>query len=558
MTTGRNITASNTRDGLPAVDPPIQTFTSLLESVRSSPGPLYDEVCLVTLSRGKSLVPYLVLAAVSAVYLYPFVRSFSEAPDAGVFLYGADLVSHGAMPSRDFVEMQGPGSFVWLALFFRLFGSTLETARVVLAATGVSIGLLTFGLSRRLGATGLFAAIFAVVISIPLLPVNSPHYDSSLFALIALTVFLPVWEQALRDEALAAWRLLVAASLCGVVTWMIQQKGLYLAAALLISLGCLMRKRLVRPCLIFSASYAVTVLLPFVYFACVRSLPDVWFANYVWPATTYSAVNAAPYGFPIWQNLEVIWRQQARSPLVWPLKVASAMPFLVVAGLPLLLPLAAKLSGRRWFQMPMLPYWLAAYALWLAELHRLDIGHLRNGTLLMAVLFFSLCEASASRLVRSAGLFIMVCLALSGTSHFLMSWGGEKRTTRRGEVYVQNVAAVLDFLDSKTYPRENVFVYPYAPIFYFVENVTNPTRYSYLLYGFNSETQFREARRDLERKQVRYVIVDSLLSGDGVASMFPAYRQPAPAKLIMEPYLETRYHLVRDFGRYRILERNAR
>jgi hypothetical protein len=142
----------------------------------------------------KPVVPYLILAVVCAAYLWPFVRGFNDAPDSGIYLNGADLVSQGAVPSRDFVELQGPGSFVWLALFFRLFGTTFETARVVLDGTGVALGLLAFWLARRLGATGFWAALFVVMTAVPVLPMNSPHYDSNLFGLAALAVFALFWD----------------------------------------------------------------------------------------------------------------------------------------------------------------------------------------------------------------------------------------------------------------------------------------------------------------------------------------------------------------------------
>ncbi len=67
-------------------------------------------------------VPYIVLAVVATVYLYPFLRVLTATLDDGVFLYGAYAVTHGAIPFRDFVEPQGPGSFYWLAGFFKLFG----------------------------------------------------------------------------------------------------------------------------------------------------------------------------------------------------------------------------------------------------------------------------------------------------------------------------------------------------------------------------------------------------------------------------------------------------
>lgn len=504
----------------------------------------------------KLSIPYVILALVSLVYLYPFVRAFTQTPDAGIFLYGADLVSRGALPSRDFVEVQGPGSFVWLAIFFRLFGSTLETARAVLDATGVAMAILTFWLSRRLGGTGLFAALFVLVISIPLLPINSPHYDSNLFALGALSVFLFAWNRMLDGKQAAHWQLVVSAALCGVTTWMIQQKGLYMAGALLLALLCLLRGRALKPAALFCGVYLALALLPFSFFAAVHALPDVLYANYVWPLTMYSDLNAAPYGFPVWQQLGTIWAQHAHTPINWLPDLILFMPFFFIAAVPLLLPLAAKLSTKRWLHLPMLPYWLAAYALWFSELHRLDIGHLRNGSLLLATLFFSIVESGGNRWMRFTGLAITLCVTAAGASGLMLTFKGTQRETRRGNVFVQaDDTSLLDFLDSHTHSGQEVFVYPYQPIFYFVGNLANPTRYSYLLYGYNTDSQIREAASDLEQKQVRYVVFDKLLSGDRLTDVFPAYKQPAKSALIMEPYLEAHYRVVNDLGRFQILER---
>src|SRR5689334_24630307 len=88
--------------------------------------------------RFRVAIPYLLLAALSAAYLFPFVQILTWNPDEGIYLYGAQLAARGAIPGHDFVELQGPGSFYWLALFFKLFGTSIYTARAVLLLTGVA------------------------------------------------------------------------------------------------------------------------------------------------------------------------------------------------------------------------------------------------------------------------------------------------------------------------------------------------------------------------------------------------------------------------------------
>ena len=170
---------------------------------------------------------------------------------------------------------------------------------------------------------------------------------------------------------------------------MIQQKGLYLISAMLLSSVWLLRARALKPAIILAGTYGVLVLLPFGVFAALHALPDYLYANYVWPLTNYSDLNACPYGFPIWRNLAVTLGNDSANPVAWMADLASSTPFFVIAALPFLLPFVA------WRRVE-LPYWLAGYALWFAELHRLDMGHLRNGVVLLAVVFFAQCETGRS------------------------------------------------------------------------------------------------------------------------------------------------------------------
>ncbi len=86
-------------------------------------------------------------------------------------------------------RVAGPGILLLAGAVFKLFGTNLLTARAVLLLTGAGTALLVFHLSRRIGGFGIFAAIFVLATSIPLAVMNSPHYDSNLFGLLAFAVF---------------------------------------------------------------------------------------------------------------------------------------------------------------------------------------------------------------------------------------------------------------------------------------------------------------------------------------------------------------------------------
>lgn len=116
---------------------------------------------------------------------------------------------------------------------------------------------------------------------------------------------------------------------------------------------------------------------------------------------------------------------------------------------------------------------------------------------------------------------------------------------------------MLHFLQTHTRPAEAVFLYPYCPVYYFWANVRNPTRYSILIYGYNTEQQFREAIATLERERVHYVLWDEQFADQNSRTIFPAYTPPPADKLIMEPYLNARYHSIGSVDGISVLERNG-
>src|SRR6478736_360093 len=87
---------------------------------------------------------YVLVGLGSAAYLYPFVRVLWRVGDEGTLVYGAKRVAEGAVPYRDFFEAMGPGSFYWLGLFFKLFGSTWMVTRLLLLVTGVATTLMVY------------------------------------------------------------------------------------------------------------------------------------------------------------------------------------------------------------------------------------------------------------------------------------------------------------------------------------------------------------------------------------------------------------------------------
>jgi hypothetical protein len=209
------------------------------------------------------------------------------------------------------------------------------------------------------------------------------------------------------------------------------------------------------------------------------------------------------------------------------------------------------------FDRVTLPYWLAGAALWLSEMHRKDMPHIVFGSPLLVILAFYLYRRARGKWAHWTLHLITICaFALALLNPLVAMLAPHTRYTRRGVMRDGfSETAVLQFLNERVKPGQAIFVYPYAPLYYFLSATRNPTRYSILMYQINTESQFREAVQSLETNNVRYVVWDRSFP-QWVNRWFPAYHIPPQDKLIMEPYLVEHYRAVGGTGTgFQFLER---
>ena len=140
---------------------------------------------------------------------------FLQGTDEGLLVYGAVRVAHGQIFARDFFEVMGPGTFYWLAMFFKLFGVTFLATRICLFVTSLGTGLLMYFLSRRVCERyqTLPCILFAGTYFSFLWPAISHHVDSNFFALASVACAV-VWQDRRKDGLLLA-----AGVLAGATTW---------------------------------------------------------------------------------------------------------------------------------------------------------------------------------------------------------------------------------------------------------------------------------------------------------------------------------------------------
>src|ERR1700733_5940601 len=116
-----------------------------MSAVTASP-PVNNSVKTASAARLKS---YLLYTLFACLYILPFMRLYMQGTDEGILDNGAVRIIHGQVFARDFFEVIGPGTFYWLAAFFRLFGVSFMATRICLFLTSLGTALLMYFLSRR-------------------------------------------------------------------------------------------------------------------------------------------------------------------------------------------------------------------------------------------------------------------------------------------------------------------------------------------------------------------------------------------------------------------------
>jgi hypothetical protein len=485
------------------------------------------------------------------------MRLLIHGPDEGGLIYGAERVAEGQVPFRDFFEVAGPGTFYWLAFFFKLFGTTWVATRISLLLTCLGTIVLMFHLSRRLHAG--FDTVSAVVLFGTLLgptwPTVSHHGDSTVFALLSFAVLLRSLENARPILFFAA------GFLAGITTLFLQPKGFFLFVSYLLIVWLLFRgeSKLRNSALGLAAGYVVVIASVVLLFCTAGALPDLIYANVVWPLTRYGYANAVPYGLGA---IDLYWQQWTSTfvPLFSPvlgygMSAILLVPFLFLMALPFLLVAFAVFWRSLAFTRATLPYWGAGVALWLSEIHRKDIWHLSYGSPLLLILFFYLCPQLRLRWRFSILQFVTVCaFALAGFNGLFAMSARTEIDTPRGVVYTFGNDPVLAFLNA--HAGEEIFAYPSLPTNCFLAAAKNPTRFSLLVYRMHTNAQFREAVRSLDDKKVPYVLWNPRPDDQSVKWLDPlGWSRPPDNELIIEPYLREHYDVILEHDNVRILER---
>jgi 4-amino-4-deoxy-L-arabinose transferase-like glycosyltransferase len=493
-------------------------------------------------ARIEAAVPFAIFTGVfTLLWLLYGHRLILGTNDEGIYLDAAERILHGQKPYVDFFGYMSPGSFWMQALAFRLFGITLAAGRVlVLLYIALECALIYWLVERYASrAAAIVTALFFLAFQTadPSMLTAQHRWDSGAFALASIAVAVGAQSESRRRWLVASGVLIAAAALAtpsiglvAVVTliWLAWPAGqreratwylLGLAAAGAALLGVLWSTRMLAP------------------------LAQQIF----WLSRNYAANNAMPYGaiiggygalFEGAGALELL----VRSCVVFCVALPAILPVVVLAG-----------GGIFWVRRKsdsrplgsVMPYLLLCVAALAASTYpRSDIAHLAWVSALpyavAGILIFHLLAARARAwLTISMAVWAAVFAFQAQLSARLVPLHTPVGDVRASAAEAPLVAELL----SRVQPGQSLFVYPYKPLFYFLTQTTNPTRYSYLEAGMMTGDDSRLALSELEAQPPEWVLYMDLDRSE-FARVFPGGKHLNPHYPQLESWIKANYRPV--------------
>ncbi|MCX6609408.1 MAG: glycosyltransferase family 39 protein [Acidobacteria bacterium] len=482
----------------------------------------------ITAKVQRTLIPAAIFLAVAVLLLIlQGNRMVLDAIDEGILLEPAQRIAAGAVPYKDFFIHMGPGSYWIQALVFKLFGISIQAARIPVILDLALQCALVFWLAAKLStrATATLATIlftcFQTANTAAL--IGQHRWDSATLALIAICCIL----EASTPCYFAAGAALAAAAWCTPS----------LAVLILVTLVFTYRKGLIP----FTAGVAATAAAGAILLATQGALLPFW-DQMQWLRANYSSVNITPYGAVNGGLANVFEGAEGIAKLV-------ILIMLTCIELPAILPItAAAVWGYLVFRKQQSSFLLVSMVALVATAYpRPDVGHLA----FVSALPYVMTVVGISTLIPAGkGIpygIVPLLLALAFASNTIGTWRGtEKIESPVGALRVDKAfVAPMQRLLSQVRPGNSLYVHPYMPVHYFISQAANPTKFSYLGPGMMTATEETKVLNDLKAKPPQWLLYQRLTE-EGFLHVFPSAVGIDPHFRILEAWLEQNYQPLKD------------
>jgi hypothetical protein len=465
----------------------------------------------------------LLLFVLTCLFLCIFLNYTSLNGDEGIILQGAQRVADGQVLYRDFFSFYTPGSYYFIALLFKLFGSSMLVARAELVFCGGAFSVFTYLLARRVCSR--WSALLGVyAIAMTCLPFRFliTHWDSTLLCYLSL-YFAVLWI----ETGSLGWAF-ATGSFAGITAIFEQSAGLGVVLGLACGFALLAARDRANPALRIGLLTVAIVgfvwpwIATFTYFGMMHGLRDMMI-DCLWPLSHYSVTNSVPYGFVVTSATgSELWAGGwiARAVLLFALGPLLTIPLLPIVGAGVFF----WSCVRRWPGEcnQKRAYWLLVSALLTGLListlltKRADFTHL----VYLAPLFYLVLPwvldglHLKSRLWQGSVPVIVLYVFLSSMTFGIAMLSAPLRAhhkikTVRGNIRTDDGERSLEYVQARVKPGQKMLVYPYEPLYYYLTGTVSPSRFDFLQLGMHTSDQFQESLRALAMDRTAIVLFET-------------------------------------------------
>ncbi len=431
------------------------------------------------------------------------LRSGLDMTDEGILAYGAERVTQGQLPNRDFISLQPPLSFYTAAVMYKLLGTSLLSLRILGFALYLAIPLLIFGIARTMMGPllSLAAALPAAVLGIPFFNfVPFAPWQGATASAAAVFLYLRATRGGSGFCGGLAGLMTAAAMLCR------HDQGFYIAVSILaytlaLKLGGTLvpKEKFARVFGGWGIGIAAGLLPWTIYWWREGAIPAMFQQLVLYFFRTYVKTNSVPLPF---FNVKYTATQNAAVSLFYLPPVVG-----LLAALWLWRQYRRQIFGWREANMTLILTWAGLF--YCQVLGRSDIYHL----LITQIPFFILSACLLAAALDYAPARVPVAVLATALLAGFLAWGrvvfmGDKGPEQdaplaRAGVRFQGAADVAELVKQvQEYapPERSILCLSYEPLLYFLCERRNPTRWNYLWPGDQSTAEFQtlvaEARRD--------------------------------------------------------------
>jgi hypothetical protein len=488
------------------------------------------------------------LAAVTLAYLASLPRYLGWA-DESYFLYEAKRIRDGEVMYRDIFQFITPLASYLMAFLYWVFGTTIATARLAMAAAHATLCGLLFATCRALGVRrvlALLAPLAFLSLCQPVWPFASPHWFSTTMTMGVLSLLIFV-EPRMRANV----TFIIGIAL-GLLIGVQQQKGLIITAGVGVIFLChqLVGRhharggpRLLATRLAYLLAGVLTIVLPLgLWMIATAGIGPLYDALVVFPLESYRHGHYIRWGAtaPLADSFSAATfptlLRWSPALLVLPLArllyvIARADDETTARSLATLVIFGAASVCSIWYFPDLIhiafiaPIFLvcAAESLeWLLRCVRPPIFAAALGAAVAVILAGGLTLQLGRNTAEMRRQFTIPHATAFGRIDFARAWE---------PMFVDGVRAALDHVAGR-----ELFSYPNVTSIYLTAGAHNPTPFQYLLASVSPPAQIAEAQRILEERQLPYVVVAPMIftARDPLSKFITAHYESAPIQAIVD------------------------